>query len=80
MSNSIITMNAAMIFWARKKIGLHIKFNIICIEKNIYPLAFLSSVFFNIYKNNATKIVMYKIVHTGAKIQFGGANGGLVKF
>jgi hypothetical protein len=34
--------------------------------------------FARIYKNNERKIVKYKKVHTGAKSQSGGENGGFV--
>lgn len=62
-----------------KNTGVHAKFKSICMIKNVKGKIFFLLIPSRKKKNKETAIIIYKIVHTGAKSQSGGLKGGLSK-
>lgn len=69
---NIIPQRASDIFFKPKNIELHKKFNNNCIIKKARATNFLEILFAEINTKNEAKIIRYKIIQTGAKIQSGG--------
>lgn len=71
-----ITHRASSISLNPKNIELHIKFKNNCIIKNDIATNFLVMLFVVTKTKKEAKIIRYKIIQTGAKIQSGGAPDG----